>query len=121
MSTSKFQCCCPFTCWRGRFKHGQSFTPSYWYPDPLLTEGMPQQISSANNKQSGPFTLLFVTKDHVSMGQTNSECLPLVSTSTRSFPSVWVCFPNPMIWKEITFQHPWDHLNVYAFPPFTLV
>ena len=29
--------------------------------------------------------------------------------------------PDPMAWKEDDFQHSWDDLSVYAFPPFTLL
>ena len=29
--------------------------------------------------------------------------------------------PDPMAWKEDDFQHSWDDLTVYAFPPFTLL
>ena len=29
--------------------------------------------------------------------------------------------PDLMFWKEDTFQHNWDDLNVYALPPFTLL
>ena len=26
-----------------------------------------------------------------------------------------------MAWKEDAFQHPWDHLHAYVFPPFVLI
>ena len=30
--------------------------------------------------------------------------------------------PNPMAWKEDTFHHPLDYLDIYnAFPPFALI
>ena len=29
--------------------------------------------------------------------------------------------PYPMVWKADTFQHPWDHLNIYAFPGYALI
>ena len=29
--------------------------------------------------------------------------------------------PDPMAWKEGAFQHSWDDLSVYAFPPFALL
>ena len=29
--------------------------------------------------------------------------------------------PDPMVWKQDAFQHPWDHLSACAFPPFALL
>ena len=28
---------------------------------------------------------------------------------------------DPRAWKQDMFQHPWDHLSAYAFPPFALL
>ena len=28
---------------------------------------------------------------------------------------------DPMAWKQDTFQHPWDNIHSYAFPPFALL
>ena len=29
--------------------------------------------------------------------------------------------PNLVAWKHDAFQHPWDNLSAYTFPPFTLI
>ena len=29
--------------------------------------------------------------------------------------------PDPKAWKEDAFEHPWDHLEVYAFPLFAVI
>ena len=30
-------------------------------------------------------------------------------------------FPNPMVWNEDAFQHPWYYLDFYVFPPLDLI
>ena len=76
------------------------------HPDQvLLTKWclFPQMFNATGKEYIYPPTVLFATRANAK--------LPLYVS-----PVLY-----PISWKEDTFQHSWDDLNIYASPPFTLL
>ena len=45
----------------------------------------------------------------------------LLSVSKNKLPLYISPLPDPMIWKEDSFQHPLYHLGAYSFPAFAII
>ena len=51
-----------------------------------------------------------------------SPTIDLFATRLNAkLPLYWTLIPDPQAVFEDAFRHPWNHLNVHAFPPFNLV